>query len=100
MPAARGASAVSRPGTRLGTRHVGRGTRLWSRTLPGAAQRPVRAGGLLYVTVEGHPMRILSPVTGGDVAGAGRFGTASGHAVVAGGRLYLTDGTTLRVYGP
>ncbi|UWZ59245.1 PQQ-binding-like beta-propeller repeat protein [Dactylosporangium aurantiacum] len=80
--------------------HAGRGTRLWSRTLPGAVGRPVRAGGLLYVTVEGRPLRILSPVTGGDVPGAGRFDHASGHAVVTGGRLYLTDGSTLRMYGP
>lgn len=87
-------------GATLTALHAGRGTRLWSRTLPGAAQRPVRAGGLLYVTVEGHPMRVLSPVTGRDVPGAGRFDRASGHAVVTGGRLYLTDGTTLRVYRP
>ncbi|WP_327001588.1 PQQ-binding-like beta-propeller repeat protein [Dactylosporangium sp. NBC_01737] len=87
-------------GTTLTAFHAGKGSKLWSRQLAGAAQRPVRAGGLLYVTVEGHPMAVLSPVTGRDVPGAGRFDGATGHAVVTGGRLYLTDGRTLRVYGP
>ncbi len=76
------------------------GSKAWTRTLPGPAQRPVRAGGLLFVAVEGGPLAILSPVTGGTVPGAGRFDGVSGHAVVAGGRLFLSDGRTLRVYGP
>jgi outer membrane protein assembly factor BamB len=87
-------------GSTLTAFQAAKGSRLWTRQLPGPAQRPVRAGGLLYVTVDAHPMAILSPVTGKDVPGAGRFDGAVGHAVVAGGRLYLTDGTTLRVYGP
>ncbi|MEV0563329.1 PQQ-binding-like beta-propeller repeat protein [Dactylosporangium sp. NPDC050588] len=80
--------------------HAGRGSRLWSRSLPGAPQGPVRAGGLLYVTVEGRPVAILSPVTGGDVPGAARLEGAVQHVVVSGGRIWTTDGTTLRAYSP
>lgn len=76
------------------------GSTAWTRALPGVAQRPVRAGGLLYVAVEGRALAILSPVTGRDVPGAGRFDGVTGHAVIAGGRLYLTDGSTLRAYSP
>jgi outer membrane protein assembly factor BamB len=87
-------------GSTLSAFSAAKGTTLWTRRLPGAAQRPVRAGGLLYVAVEGHPLAILSPVTGGDVPGARRFDGPTGHAVVAGGQLFLTDGRTLRVYAP
>ncbi|MET7424737.1 PQQ-binding-like beta-propeller repeat protein [Dactylosporangium sp. NPDC005555] len=80
--------------------HAGKGAKLWTRGLPGTAGRPVRAGGLLYVTVEGGPAAVLSPVTGGDVPGAARLDGADGHVVVSGGRLYTTDGSTLRAYTP
>lgn len=73
------------------------GRRLWSRSLtkPG---KPVRAGGLLYVTNGGRALAILSPVNGTTLANGRRYSTAIGHVVVAGARLFTTDGTSIRAY--
>lgn len=75
------------------------GRRLWHRTVaePG---RPIRAGGLLYVTDAGRPLAILSPVTGMTVSAGIPYRTAVDHVVVAGGRLYTHDGTAVRAYAP
>ncbi|GAA3217166.1 PQQ-binding-like beta-propeller repeat protein [Dactylosporangium siamense] len=101
-----GADAVSTDGRRVyavtgdevTAFHANKGTTLWTRHLNATAGKPVRAGGLLYVTVEQRPTAILSPVDGDLVAD--RFDRATGHVVVSGGRLYTTDGGTLRAYGP
>jgi outer membrane protein assembly factor BamB len=76
---------------------AGTGRRLWSRGLtePG---KPVRAGGLLYVTNGGPALAILSPVNGSRLADGTRYRTAIGHVVVAGARLFTTDGTSIRAY--
>jgi hypothetical protein len=62
--------------------------------------RPVRAGGLLYVVVAGKPLAILTPTTGAVTASGAPYKAAKGHVVPVGGRLYTTDGTTLRTYTP
>jgi outer membrane protein assembly factor BamB len=77
---------------------VADGRRLWRRQ-PAGPGKPVRAGGLLYVT-GGRALAILSPVTGEPAASAGRFGAAIDHVVVAGGRLFTTDGESIRAYAP
>jgi outer membrane protein assembly factor BamB len=76
------------------------GDRLWAVDLPGTAGRPIRAGGMVYVTVPGLPMAILNPTTGKSVATGELYRGARLHPVVAGGTLYTTDGTTLRAYTP
>ncbi|MEU7902797.1 PQQ-binding-like beta-propeller repeat protein [Actinoplanes sp. NPDC049118] len=75
---------------------VADGRRLWRRALaePG---RPVRAGGLLYAT-GGRALAIVSPVSGGTAAPGRRFGAAVDHVVVAGGRLFTTDGRSIRAF--
>ncbi|GAA0815071.1 outer membrane protein assembly factor BamB family protein [Spirilliplanes yamanashiensis] len=76
------------------------GKRQWLKDLRGYVGRPVRAGGILYATVEGRDLAVLSPVTGraGVVNPAWR--TAREFPVPAGGRMYTTDGVTLRTYTP
>ena len=71
------------------------------RTLPlgrrGGSQ-PVRAGGLIYVTVDAyHAMEILDPVTGKHVSAPVIPG---GPPVIVNGWLYTSDGQTLRAYAP
>jgi outer membrane protein assembly factor BamB len=75
---------------------VSDGRRLWRRALaePG---KPVRAGGLLYAT-DGRALAILSPVTGESVASGRRYGAAVDHVVVAGGRLFTTDASSIRAF--
>jgi len=84
-------------GSVLTAYEAGRGRKLWSRKLrePG---KPIRAGGLLYVTTTGPALAILAPATGRTVAPGGAYRTAIGHVVVTGGRLFTTDGTAIRAY--
>jgi outer membrane protein assembly factor BamB len=72
------------------------GRSLWSRkvTAPG---RPVRAHDLLYVHT-GDAVAILNPATGVTVALSAPFRPMSDHVVVAGGRLYVTDTSSIRTY--
>ncbi|WP_198028868.1 PQQ-binding-like beta-propeller repeat protein [Actinoplanes sp. N902-109] len=74
------------------------GRRLWSRavTAPG---KPIRAADLLYVQT-GATVAILTPATGATAALSGPFRPVTGHIVVADGRLYVTDGSSLRAYTP
>ncbi|WP_199512925.1 outer membrane protein assembly factor BamB family protein [Nucisporomicrobium flavum] len=71
------------------------GKLLWTRKLatPGNL---VRAGGLLYAT-SGTKLLVLAPTSGTTIR---PFGTATRHVVVAGGRLYVTNGRTVRAYTP
>ncbi|OJF13806.1 outer membrane protein assembly factor BamB family protein [Couchioplanes caeruleus] len=71
------------------------GKPLWTRALrtPG---HPVRAGGLLYAT-SGKSLMVLAPTSGKTVR---TFGTATDHVVVAGGRLLVTNGRTVKAYTP
>ncbi|GGJ80645.1 hypothetical protein GCM10010123_08210 [Pilimelia anulata] len=68
----------------------------WRRELPGAVGRPTRAADLVYATVAGRPLAVLRAANGG--ATVSPVAAATGYAVVADGRLYTTDGTTLRVH--
>jgi outer membrane protein assembly factor BamB len=67
------------------------------RVTPTAARggQPVRAGGLLYLTLEKKPTAVLDARTGRAVA---TFTGIRQTPVVGGGWLYTTDGTTLRGY--
>ncbi|MEV6597588.1 PQQ-binding-like beta-propeller repeat protein [Actinoplanes sp. NPDC051346] len=71
------------------------GKLLWTRALktPG---NPVRAGGLLYAT-SGTSLVVLAPTSGKTVRA---FGTATDHVVAAGGRLFVTNGRTVKAYTP
>jgi outer membrane protein assembly factor BamB len=84
-------------GSALGAYDAARGRKLWSRALrePG---KPIRAGGLLYVTTAGPALAILAPTTGRTVAPGGAYRAATDHVVVTGGRLFTTDGTAVRAY--
>lgn len=73
------------------------GAPVWSKTLTGTAGRPILAGGVLYVAAVGLWLTSMNPDTGGYAGFRATFG-AVGHAVVADGHLYVTDGTTLRMY--
>ena len=60
--------------------------------------RPVRAGGLIYLTVTAYnAMEILSPLTGKHV---GAPAIRGGPPVIVNGWLYTTDGETLHAYAP
>jgi outer membrane protein assembly factor BamB len=76
------------------------GKKKWSRNLGGAVGRPIRAGGLVYAVVDGRPLAILAAATGATAASGAPYAGAFGHPVATGGRLYITDGTTLRSYTP
>jgi len=59
---------------------------------------PVRAGGLLYLTVTGdNAMEIINPLTGKHV---GAPVVRGGPPVIVNGWLYTTNGETLRAYAP
>jgi len=73
------------------------GRRLWTRAVVDAG-RPIRAAGLLWITTSGRPPAILKPATGRPAAAGLPFSTALGHVVVAAGRVFTTDGTTVRAY--
>ncbi|MEU4216808.1 PQQ-binding-like beta-propeller repeat protein [Actinoplanes sp. NPDC026623] len=74
------------------------GKLLWWRGLDGA-QRMVRTTDLLIVGTVGQ-VAFLSPEDGSVAAPARGLAAMNNHPVVAGGKLYLTDRTALRVYAP
>lgn len=83
-------------------RDAGTGRKLFSVHLPAPGGRPVRAGDLLYTPVgTGSPMSIVDAGTGTPRATATRVrirSDADHPPVVAGGRLLVTEGDTLRGY--
>lgn len=76
------------------------GARRWTAALPGNAGQPVRAGGLLYTTVDGgRPLGILSAATGSRASAGTQIGSvAGGNVVVTGGRIYAIKSNTLSGY--
>jgi outer membrane protein assembly factor BamB len=63
---------------------------------PRGGTHPVRAGGLLYVTVSSyHALEIISPLTGEHV---GAPVIRGGPPVIVNGWLYTTDGETLHAF--
>jgi outer membrane protein assembly factor BamB len=76
------------------------GKRRWATTFPGYAGQPVRAGGLLYATVDGgRPLGILHAKDGTRASAGTQVGAvAGGNVVVTGGRLYAIEGDTLSGY--
>ena len=55
---------------------------------------------MLYTTVEDQPLSILDPRTGTSLDDEPPSADAYNHAVVAGGRLYVTNGRILDAYSP
>ncbi|MEU8420946.1 PQQ-binding-like beta-propeller repeat protein [Micromonospora sp. NPDC048835] len=77
----------------------GTGAIIWSRSIPGSEhQRAIIAGGVLYVTAKGNRVHTLNPVDGAPL-NAPAFTGATDQLVVTYGRVYVTDGTKLTVYG-
>ena len=76
------------------------GRKLYSVHTPAVAGRPVRAGGLLYTpNGYGSPMSIADADTGAVRLKVPNIASNQDHPpVVAGGWLYVSDGTTLRAY--
>ena len=74
------------------------GRKLYSVHTSAAAGRPVRAGGLLYTpNGYGAPLSIADAATG--AVRASTIVSDTNHPpVIAGGWLYVSDGTTLRAY--
>ncbi|WP_229067824.1 PQQ-binding-like beta-propeller repeat protein [Actinoplanes sp. DH11] len=74
------------------------GRKLWSVHLPESAGQPVRVGALLYSPSGlGSPLSVVDAVTGKPRKG-GMPSDEHYPPVVAGGRLFLTDGDRLRAY--
>jgi hypothetical protein len=66
----------------------------WRRTdIP--ASRPIRAGGLLYVTDT-----VLSPMNGSTVLAGNGYGNAVEHPVIVDGRVLSQSSGTVRAYAP
>lgn len=78
------------------------GARRWTTAVGGNAGQPVRAGGLLYTTVDGgKPLGILSAATGARASAGTQVGSvAGGNVIVTGGRIYAIKGNTLSGYAP
>ncbi|WCN84598.1 outer membrane protein assembly factor BamB family protein [Micromonospora sp. LH3U1] len=75
------------------------GAIIWNRSIPGSQhQRAIIAGGVLYVTAKGNRVYALNPVDGAPL-NAPAFTGATDQLVVTYGRVYVTDGTKLTVYG-
>jgi outer membrane protein assembly factor BamB len=75
------------------------GVRRWTTTLAGNAGQPVRAGGLLYTTVDGgKPLGIRNAASGTEASAGTRIGAVGGHVVVTGGWIYARNGNTLSGY--
>jgi outer membrane protein assembly factor BamB len=69
--------------------------------LAGRGGQAVRAGGLLYLTVEDkNPIAILDVRTGRTMATYPEMKILGQPPVIVGGWLYTTDGETLRGYAP
>ncbi len=69
--------------------------------LAGRGGQPVRAGGLLYLTVDDKkPIAILDARTGRTVAAYPEMKILGQPPVIVNGWLYTTDGETLRAYAP
>ena len=78
------------------------GARRWTAALAGNAGQPVRAGGLLYATVDaGKPLGILSAATGARASTGTRIGNVpGGNVVVTGGRIYAVKRNTISAFAP
>jgi outer membrane protein assembly factor BamB len=85
-------------GSEVRAYHPTTGGSLWSRKVT-APKRLIRAKDLLYVQT-GSTVAILDPGTGTTAALSTPFRPMNDHVVVAGGRLYVTDGSSVRAYAP
>lgn len=87
-------------GTAVEALNARTGAHRWARKLAGDAGQPVRAGGLLYTTVDGgKPLGIRNAASGTRASDGTRIGAVSGgHVVVTGGWIYARKGNTLSGY--
>ncbi|WP_033344019.1 outer membrane protein assembly factor BamB family protein [Catenuloplanes japonicus] len=70
----------------------------WTRSFSAAPLKPIIAGGVLYVTVPGDRVHVLNPVDGTSIATLAFTGVTAAP-VITNGRIYLTDGSRIAVYG-
>jgi outer membrane protein assembly factor BamB len=70
----------------------------WTRAIA-SPRHLIRAGGLLY-GLSKKTLVILSPTTGKTVVSGAAYGPLTDHVVATGGRLYTTNGSTVRSYTP
>jgi outer membrane protein assembly factor BamB len=91
--------AASIDGGTMVVADLGTGQTRWQRRF-GAFRAPTLAGGVLWLAFPDRRVRALDPRTGADYAVARAVATLrpADRPVVADGRLYLTDGTTLRAF--
>jgi outer membrane protein assembly factor BamB len=85
-------------GSEVRAYHPTTGKSLWSRKVT-APKRLIRAKDLLYVQT-GSTVAILNPATGATAALSTPFRPMNDHVVVTGGRLYVTDSSSVRAYAP
>ncbi len=80
--------------------HIRTGERVWTRIFEGDTGQPVRAGGLVYVTVDaGERIGIMNAANGRVLSSGRQFPSLDeGHVVVAGGWIYLVNGSQLEAY--
>jgi outer membrane protein assembly factor BamB len=68
------------------------GTPAWDTSIGDRTGRPIVAGGVVYATDPAEPGDVLDAKTGADLDPDAPYRMEIGHAVVAGGWLYVTDG--------
>jgi outer membrane protein assembly factor BamB len=77
------------------------GRKIWDQEfLSNPLGRPTVAGGVVYTPIEDGWLTIRDARTGADLEDVPIAGDVHGHAVVAGGRLYVTNGRVLDVFAP
>ncbi|BFU47403.1 PQQ-binding-like beta-propeller repeat protein [Krasilnikovia sp. MM14-A1004] len=77
------------------------GRLLWSVKLGGRTGQPLRAGGLIYVSVAGKPVAIRNASNGAKVRASTALASVKHVEAVGGGHVYATIGTSwIGVYAP
>ena len=77
------------------------GKKVWDEELYSSPLgQPTVAGGVVYAPTEGGWLVIRDARDGGNLEDLPMVGDVRGHAVVAGGRLYVTNGRVLDVFVP
>jgi outer membrane protein assembly factor BamB len=76
------------------------GIRLWDNDYSAAVDRAVVANGVVYAGADGHMMEMLDAKDGINRELEPIVSETFGHAVVTGGRLYVTSGRILDVFSP
>jgi outer membrane protein assembly factor BamB len=88
---------VSQPNGQVHSLILANGRVHWHHTGFHDVLRPIVAGGVVYLVEQGRKLTTRNAVTGRKLSFVAATKPVD-HAVVAGGRIYLTDGSTLRTY--